>query len=58
MLNLALPEAVLGNGAKVTGFLYFEKIGEADRYTFEMDLVDAKTGERFGTVNIPFIKKK
>ena len=58
MLDLALPEGVLENGAKATGFLYFEKIGEADRYTFEMDLVDAKTGERFGTVSIPFIKKK
>jgi hypothetical protein len=58
MLDEALPEGVLRNGTEATGFLYFEKIGKADHYTFEMDLVDAKTGERFGTVSIPFIKKK
>lgn len=58
MLDVALPEGVLKNGAEITGFLYFQKIGKAEDYTFAMDLVDAKTGERFGTIRIPFIKKK
>ena len=58
MLDKALPEGVLKNGAEATGFLYFEKIGQADQYIFEMDLVDAKSGERFGTISIPLIKKE
>jgi hypothetical protein len=58
MLNRALPDGVLENKAKVSGFLYFQKIGEAERYTFEMDLVDAETGKKFGTVCIPLIKKE
>jgi len=58
MLDKAIPEGVLDKGALASGFLFFQKIGEAERYTFEMDLVDAKSGERFGTISIPFIKKK
>lgn len=58
MLDEAIPEGVLENGAEASGFLYFQKIGKADHYTFEMDLMDAKSGERFGTISIPFIRKK
>jgi hypothetical protein len=57
MLNKALPDGVLENNANASGFLYFQKIGEADRYNFIMELVDAETGKKFGTVCIPLIKK-
>ena len=57
MLDVALPEGVLKNGAKVTGFLYFEKVGEAKSYNFNMKLVDDSDGNIFGNIVIPFEEK-
>ncbi|MBU3948805.1 MAG: hypothetical protein KJ826_11365 [Proteobacteria bacterium] len=58
MLDLAIPEGVLGNRSEISGFFYFEKIGDAEQYTFEMKLVEAKTGKQFGIINVPFVKKQ
>lgn len=57
MLDEALPEGVLEDGAEVTGFLYFEKIKGSESYEFKMELVDAKDGNYFGTIKIPFVPK-
>ncbi|MFO7963398.1 MAG: hypothetical protein R6U50_05705 [Desulfobacterales bacterium] len=56
MLDNAIPEGVLKDGAEASGFLYFQKIGDAPQYVFQMELVQAE-GERFGEIRIPFIKK-
>lgn len=55
MLKRVLPAGVLDNGGHLTGFLYFQEVnpGEQD-VTFTANLVDAKTGEIFGTISIPF----
>lgn len=55
MLKRVLPAGVLDSGGHVTGFLYFQEVnpGEKD-VTFTANLVDAKTGEIFGTISIPF----
>jgi hypothetical protein len=55
MLQRALPEGVLNPGGLLGGWLYFRKV-DADIFdiSFRADLVDAKTGEKFGTVQIPF----
>lgn len=55
MLRRALPEGVLENGGTLTGFLYFQEVGEReDHVTLQARLVDATTGEQFGTLSIPF----
>ncbi len=54
VLRQALPEGVLEPGGHAQGFLYFrdEKPGAA--VEFLVSLVDASTGQTFGTVSIPF----
>ncbi|QRK09803.1 hypothetical protein JQX13_06710 [Archangium violaceum] len=55
MLRQAFPEGILKDGASWTGFLYFENPGASERQvTLQAQLVDASTGERFGTLRIPF----
>lgn len=59
MLNRALPEGTLEDGGTVMGFLYFQ--GVADReasVTLQAKLVDANTGEAFGSLGIPFAVSK
>jgi hypothetical protein len=57
MLTHALPEGVLDPGGRTAGFLYFERVEdpEQDRVDFRFDLVDARTQERFGRIEIPFV---
>lgn len=38
---------------EIEGILYFQAV-TTDRVTFEMDLVDANTGQTFGNISIPF----
>jgi hypothetical protein len=58
MLAKGLTEGVLEPDGRISGFLYFEKLPEnLDRVTFEADLVNARTGVKFGTVRIPFLVK-
>jgi hypothetical protein len=55
MLRQALPEGTLEDGGTLTGFLYFQDVSEREgRVTLQARLVDARTGEQFGTLAIPF----
>jgi hypothetical protein len=55
MIQRALPEGALDPGGFVKGFVYFPPLHRG-RYgvTFTMALVDAKTNENFGTIDVPF----
>jgi hypothetical protein len=58
MLAKGIPEGVLEPNGHVSGFFYFDKLPEnLERLTFEADLVNAQTGDLFGTVRIPFLVK-
>lgn len=55
MLRRALPEGVLEPGGHVTGYLYFQKVDpDEPMVKFRADLIDARSGEAFGTASIPF----
>jgi hypothetical protein len=54
MLAKAIPEGVIEANGRLTGFLYFQQV-QGDTVTFTMELVDAKTGESFGHIQIPFV---
>ncbi len=59
MINKALPEGALQDNGKLGGFIYFQGVGDRDsRVKFEMNLVDATTGQSFGTASIPFAVSK
>jgi len=58
MLRKAIAEGALDDGGSLSGFLYFQRVGgNVNRVNFNFDLVDARTGETFGTIRIPFIVK-
>jgi hypothetical protein len=59
MVREALAETVLEPGARATGFVYFDRATKKKGapLDFTMDLVDARTGESFGEVRIPFVVK-
>lgn len=58
MFRNALPEGVVQDGGRLSGFLYFQKPGkEVSRVSLTADLVDAKSGETLGMVSIPFLVK-
>jgi hypothetical protein len=53
-----LPEGVLDDGGRLTGFLYFQRPDPGWRQvSLVADLTDAVTGEHFGTLRIPFTEK-
>ncbi|WP_375755963.1 hypothetical protein [Corallococcus exercitus] len=55
MLNNALPEGTLEPGGTQEGFLYFQGVARReDAVTLQVKLVDARTGEPFGSLGIPF----
>jgi len=55
MLRLAFREGTLESSRTREGFLYFERAMPADRQvTLQARLLDAHTGEEFGTLSIPF----
>jgi hypothetical protein len=55
MQKQALPEGTLETGGTVSGFLYFQGVGDRERQvTLQARLVDAATGEPFGELSIPF----
>jgi len=60
MVARALPEGALDPGGVMTGFLYFadlEAMQTSKRITFRFVLIDAETRERFGLIEIPFVRK-
>ncbi|WP_233610267.1 MULTISPECIES: hypothetical protein [Corallococcus] len=55
MLNNALPEGTLEPGGTQEGFLYFQGVAHRENaVTLQVKLVDAETGEPFGSLGIPF----
>ncbi|WP_164012594.1 hypothetical protein [Pyxidicoccus trucidator] len=59
MLEHALPEGMLGAGGRMAGFLYFQGVAEREsQVVLQARLVDGKTGEPFGTLDIPFQVQK
>jgi hypothetical protein len=55
MLRLAFREGPLEDTRVREGFLYFKEAMLAERQvTLQARLVDARTGEEFGTLSIPF----
>ncbi len=55
MQEWALPEGVIQPGENVSGYVYFQTVpGNVDRVTLDMELVDARSGDRFAIAKIPF----
>lgn len=56
MLQKALPEGVLEPQGRLSGFLYFEPVGdEVTRVDFKAELPNARATEQVAAVSIPFI---
>jgi hypothetical protein len=56
MLQEALPDGAIEPGGMVSGFLYFEPVGpDTPKVSFRMDIADARQGEIFGNIHIPFL---
>ncbi len=55
MIQQSLPEGVISPGGQISGFIYFQDVpDDMDRVTFRAQVVNAETGERMGTIDIPF----
>ena len=50
----ALPSGPLDADDRITGFIYFPQLDEADEVTLVVDFVDSSTGIPFGAMRIPF----
>ena len=58
MRRTALAEGPLAPGEKRAGFLYFEPFRSETRYAaFQAALVDAATGQGFGTIRLAFARR-
>jgi hypothetical protein len=57
MVLRALPEAVIDSGVRTRGFVFFDRATrkKGSPLALTMDLVDARSGERFGEIRIPFV---
>jgi hypothetical protein len=56
MLEKAIPEGVLESGGQLSGFVYFERLDKRlKRIEFKADLINARTGIKFGSIHIPFV---
>jgi len=51
----ALAEGVIPPGGNASGYVYFQHVpGGLDRVRLDMELVDARSGDRFAIAKIPF----
>lgn len=58
MIDMAIPEGVLKQNGRLSGFLYFEKIARGAReVSLVATLIDAATGQRFGEIRLRFAVK-
>lgn len=58
MVALALPERPVEPGARVSGFVYFDRLGrDVENVDLVFHLVDARSGDEFGQVAIPFVAR-
>lgn len=56
MQEIALPEALVRPQGQLSGYVYFERVpASKEQVTLTFDLVNADTGETFGTARIPFV---
>lgn len=56
MFAHALPEGVLADGGEVEGLVYFYELPEPPQNVrFEMELFEARSGERVGEVGTPLL---
>lgn len=58
MIELAIPEGVIEPKGRVSGFLYFPSLEQADagdEVTFSASLVNARTDASFGRLGVPFV---
>jgi len=53
MLESALLEGEMEPKGEVSGYVYFERLDDETAVTFNMDLIDTRTGDSVGTVTIP-----
>jgi hypothetical protein len=59
MLRLAIPEGVIKNGGHISGFLYFQEVSpKLKMVDFRADLINAKNGNIFGAIMVPFVVRK
>ncbi len=55
MIERALPEGVLEPGGMVSGFVYFNDVGDREKQVlFRAEVVGAREGKQVATVAIPF----
>jgi len=58
MLEMAIPEGVLEPEGRISGFIYFQRLdNDLNQVTFNAGLVNAQTGDLFGSIGIPFTVK-
>ena len=56
MVTQAIPEGIVENGGRVSGFLYFQRVvGRETNLRFEARFSDAKTNEMVATIGVPLI---
>jgi len=54
MLQQSISQGVVADSAETSGFLYFQMPAEKQpTITFSAVLVDARTGQRFGSIDVP-----
>ena len=54
MLQRALPDGVLEEGGRISGFVYFQHLKSERTADLEFELHDAETGDELGTARVPF----
>ena len=55
MLEEALPEGVVEDGGRVSGFIFFQRPTKDSQVQLQFQVRDAKTGQLLGTGNVPFL---
>lgn len=56
MQEVALPEALVRPRGELSGYVYFERVPPSnEQVTLNFELVNADTGQSFGTASIPFV---
>jgi hypothetical protein len=55
MLEEALPEGVVEDGGRISGFIYFQQTTREQQVQLQFQATDAKTGQVLGTGSVPFV---
>lgn len=55
MLEEALPEGVVEDGGRISGFLFFQRTSKESQVQLQFQAQDARTGEVLGTGSVPFV---